>query len=352
MALSCWFPRASAVLLWLSIPVTLTVYTVGLLPIVGVVVCTVVTATTAVTFLCVNAGVMLVAVIAIAFRWPTIPEALFWAGIVLLAVSIALGLVIRAVLRGSAERQHQEETIRQVREQAERARREERLRLAHEMHDYVAHELTVSVAALAATQFDITAVERRSDADREILEAVERSNRRALEELRHALRVLDTEDDTAADELPVPSSPFPPGPTNTASLPDLIEGAARDLRVVGDRVTLSVNGGAGLALGTADLEMARRFLTEGVTNAVKHGGLGAAVLIRADSVDKAVTIAIANTIGASVPPAESTGLGLRGLREEAERHGCELASGRSSDDAGYDWTIELRIPTGRGNSVA
>lgn len=343
MALSCWFPRISAALLWLAVPAVLAVKVIGVLFIVAVIVCTVVTATTSVRFLCINAGVMFSAVVAIAIRWSTIGTAVFWAGAFLLAISVGLGLVIRAVLRGSAERRRQEETIRQVREQAERARRDERLRLAHEMHDYVAHELTVTVAALAAARSDADASQHRSRADEEIFETVEKSSRQALEQLRHALRVLDDEAEPGVDATG--SETALPNPSTTVSLPRLVEGAAQDLSVVGDRVQVSVAEGVGLDLGAEDLDMARRFLSEGVTNAVKHGGLGATALIRAAPLEEAVVISISNSTGRSVPTAsESTGLGLRGLREEAARHGCELTSGPPGDSSRFDWTLSLRIP--------
>lgn len=343
MALSCWFPRVSAVLIWLAIPAALAAHNIGSLIILGVVVCTVITATTTVLFLCINAGVMLVAVIALATGWSAIGSVVFWAGAFLLAVSIALGLVIRALMRGSAERRRQEETIKQVREQAERARRDERLRLAHEMHDYVAHELTVTVAALAAARSDADASQHRSRADEEIFETVEKSSRQALEQLRHALRVLDDEAEPGVDATG--SETALPNPSTTVSLPRLVEGAAQDLSVVGDRVQVSVAEGVGLDLGAEDLEMARRFLSEGVTNAVKHGGLGATALIRAAPLEEAVVISISNSTGRSVPTAsESTGLGLRGLREEAARHGCELTSGPPGDSSRFDWTLSLRIP--------
>lgn len=339
MALVCRFPRTSAVLLWLGVLATLSVHIVGFLFIMGVVVCAVVTATTSVLFLSINAGVMLIAVIAIGFNWPAASGAVFWAGAFLLAISVGLGLVIRAVLRGSAERRRQEEMIEQVRSQAERARREERLRLAHEMHDYVAHELTVTVAALAAAQSDATALEHRSDADRQIFETVERSSRQALEELRHALRVLDDEAD------PVTDSPVPALAGTTVPLPDLIADAAQDLNVVGDCVRVSVAEGVGRDLGPEDLDIARRFLTEGVTNAVKHGGSGASVLIRAAPAGEDVVVSISNTIGAPLPAAGgSTGMGLRGLQEEARNHGCVLTSGPPDDASGYQWAVELRIP--------
>lgn len=343
MALSCWFPRVSAILLWLAVPATLAVQVIGMLPIVAVLLCVVVTATMSVRFLSVNTGVMLATIVAIAFRWSSIGSALFWAGTVLLAISVALGLVVRSVMRGSAERRRQEETIRQVREQAERARRDERLRLAHEMHDYVAHELTVTVAALAAARSDADASQHRSRADEEIFETVEKSSRQALEQLRHALRVLDDEAEPGVDATG--SETALPNPSTTVSLPRLVEGAAQDLSVVGDRVQVSVAEGVGLDLGAEDLDMARRFLSEGVTNAVKHGGLGATALIRAAPLEEAVVISISNSTGRSVPTAsESTGLGLRGLREEAARHGCELTSGPPGDSSRFDWTLSLRIP--------
>lgn len=343
MAMVCWFPRTSAALLWLGVVATLVAHNVGFLPILGAVVSTVVTATTSVLFLSVNAGLMLAAVIAITASWPSMPSALFWAGAFILAASIALGLVIRALMRGSAERRRQEETIRQVREQAERARRDERLRLAHEMHDYVAHELTVTVAALAAARSDADASQHRSRADEEIFETVEKSSRQALEQLRHALRVLDDEAEPGVDATG--SETALPNPSTTVSLPRLVEGAAQDLSVVGDRVQVSVAEGVGLDLGAEDLDMARRFLSEGVTNAVKHGGLGATALIRAAPLEEAVVISISNSTGRSVPTAsESTGLGLRGLREEAARHGCELTSGPPGDSSRFDWTLSLRIP--------
>lgn len=342
MALSCWFPRISAVLLWLSIPLSLYIGTIGLLPFAGGLVCVVVTATTTILFLSLDIGILLAAAILIAFNWPMAWSIVFWTGALILAIAVALGLVIRAVLRSSKERRHQDALITQVREQAERARREERLRLAHEMHDYVAHELTVSVAALAAARSEPGADERRSRSDSRMLQTVETSNRRALDELRHALRVLD--DDAVR---PVGSAVQPPATASKPTLTSLVEAAAQDLAVVGDRVRVSTPTD-GAPEDDDLLDLLRRFLTEGVTNVVKYGGRGADVAIEAGIDDDTLTVTIDNTIAAR-PAGQSTGLGLPGLSAEARQRGGRISSGprpQGSGRPGNVWRLELVVPLG------
>lgn len=336
MSMVCWFPRVSAVLLWLSVPVSLYVGTIGLLPIAGVLVCAVATASTTVAFLSLDAAVLLAAVVAVAAKWSVAREPVFWIGAFLLAAAIGLGLVIRAVLRSSTERRRQDDVIAQVREQADRARREERLRLAHEMHDYVAHELTVSVAALAAALVDPRAAERRTSSDQTVLRTVETSSRRALDELRQALRIL--EDDTA---LPVGQAVRPPATAARPTLTSLIEAAARDLRVVGDRVRISVPAQGGPGIDDDLLDLLRRFLTEGVTNVVKYGGRGAEVVIAAGIAPRTLTVTIDNTVSEGPAPGGSTGLGLPGLSAEAQQRGCRISCGPRPANL---WRLELVAP--------
>lgn len=338
MAMVCWFPRVSAMLVWLSVPVSLYVGTIGLLPIAGVLVCAVATASTTVAFLSSNATVLLAAVVAVAAKWSAAREPVFWIGAFLLAAAVGLGLVIRAVLRSSAERRRQDEVITQVREQAERARREERLRLAHEMHDYVAHELTVSVAALAAALADPRAAEHRTGSDRTVLRTVEASSRRALDELRQALRVL--EDDAVR---PVGPGIRPPTTAAAPTLASLIEAAAQDLRLVGDRVQVSVPAQGGPGMEDDLLDLLRRFLTEGVTNVVKYGGRGSEVVIAADVAPRTITVTIDNTVARGPASGGSTGLGLPGLSAEAQQRGGRITCGPRPGDPGL-WRLGLVAP--------
>jgi signal transduction histidine kinase len=352
LGLVCWFPRAGALLSWAAIPFGLASGDIALLVIVVPIVCAAVTATTALRFVVLNATALVLGAIATALRWTRWSHSLspiLWTGAFLLAASTALGLVLRAVLNARSERRRQDRQLAEARKRAEKAAEQERQRLAHDMHDYVAHELTVIVAALAAARARHEAGQQDAEQDAELMRTLERTSRKALDELRRVLRLLDGDDgELIPGSLSCPPSLSPvPGDRHGdegESVAALIRDAAQDLRVVGDEVEIAIDPDAAELSPTSEQRaLLRRFLSEAVTNTVKHGGRGSQVRIRARTLPDGWQVSVANTIekGAS-GPGESTGLGIRGLRREAASLGCEVSAGPINED--HEWMTTLTVP--------
>lgn len=362
MALVCWFPRTGAALSWVALAVSLGTGTLGIVQVVMVVVVLVVTATADSAFAAANVAVLFLGVVLSAFRWSSPGVAVFWLGASLLAIGVVLGFIVRWVLQSRIEQRHQREVLAQVRRQAENARREERERVAHDMHDYVAHELTVIVATLAANRAErerATAAGAPSDTLRtqEILDGVERSSRKALDELRRVPRVLDDDPSDVSLSAPSALSAAPEGLSRRLTCPTpqrlpvetMVREAALDLGAIRDRVDILIDPDRGTRILPEDqAALAGRFLTEAVTNVVKHGGVGAHVALEAGapSGSDGLRLRVTNSIAASgtASARDSTGMGIPGLRREAETLGATLTAGAIDEDD-LRWSVELILPS-------
>jgi signal transduction histidine kinase len=369
MALVCWFPRLGAALSWAALAASLASGTIGLIQVVMVVVALAVTATTGTAFACVNIGILFLGIVATTVRWPDSAGLLFWLGTAFLAAGVALGVIVRWVLRSRIEQRRQRELLAQVRQQAEDARRDERERLAHDMHDYVAHELTVIVATLASARLERaqTAAAPGSAASArlvEVLDTVEHSSRTALDELRRVLRVLGDDASDGQDVAgaphehalsagglsPLVTHPVQPQPP----IETMVRDAAQDLAAIQDRVDIAIDPSLGtLVLPGEQAALLGRFLTEGVTNVVKHGGLGAHVVldVRHPPDREDIRVRLANSVAptGTSPPRDSTGMGIPGLHREAQKCGCSIAAG-PLDESDLRWELVLDIPRGRTDS--
>ncbi|MCI1749720.1 MAG: histidine kinase [Acidipropionibacterium sp.] len=348
----CWFPRAGALLLWIAIPLGAVSGDIALLIIVGPIICITVTAVGTLRFVGLDAAALVLGTIALTIRWTRWSHnfsPILWTGAILLAASTALGLVLRAVLNARSERRRQEKQLIKAQKRAEEAAEQERQRLAHDMHDYVAHELTVIVAALAAARARREAGQQDAERDAELMQTLEQTSRKALDELRRVLRLLDGDDgELIPGSLSYPPSLSPvPGDRHGdegESVAALVKDAAKDLQVIGDEVEIAIDPDvAELSPTSEQRSLLQRFLSEAVTNVVKHGGHGSRVRIRANTVADGWQVSLANTLmeGASGPE-ESTGLGIPGLRREAASLGCEVSAGPISED--HEWMTTLTVP--------
>jgi signal transduction histidine kinase len=131
---------------------------------------------------------------------------------------------------------------------------EERARIARELHDVVAHSVGGMVAQAQGAR---RMLDRDPERAREALEAIERTGRNALDEMRRSLGVLRRTD---AD---VPLAPQP----GMDGLPNLLEEA----RASGLEVALVTEGEPAPLPAGVDLS-AYRIVQEALTNARKHGG--------------------------------------------------------------------------------
>lgn len=233
----------------------------------------------------------------------------------MLAVAAALGDATRNRRAYVAEvEQRAAEAERTRDEEASRRVDEERLRIARELHDVTAHSLSIiAVQSGAATHvLDTDPAEARR-----ALEAIRRTSRDALDELRAMLGVL-----RSADEDGVPLAPSP----GLARLSELLAPLAE----TGVTATLEVNGDISDIPAVVD-SSAYRIVQEAITNVVRHAGpCTVSVTITRETDDVVVTVA---DTGCSVQQLDPTdgdirpGHGLAGMRERAAALGGTFEAG-------------------------
>jgi signal transduction histidine kinase len=198
---------------------------------------------------------------------------------------------------------------------------EERSRIARELHDIVAHSISViSVQAGAAEQY----VDRDPARAREHLEAVRRSARDALTEMRRLTGVLR---DDAASYEPQPG---------LERIPDLVEQA----RAAGLEVELVERGERRDLPPGVDLA-AFRIVQEALTNARKHAG-PVATTVRVTYAPDDVEVEVENAAGAGTG-GDGSGHGLVGMRERVRVYGGTIEAGPGDDGR---FRVHARLPVG------
>jgi len=244
-------------------------------------------------------------------------------GFALLVVPAMFALLRRN--RREAERLEREQELR-------RYAYEERLQIAREVHDVVGHSLSV-INLQAGVALHV--LHRRPDEVETSLEAIKRTSREALAELRTTLAVYrdpaaGPSESHASDQLLAPL----PG---LARLDDLLS----SLRAAGREVTLQAEGlDVEAPLPAAVDQAAYRIIQEALTNVVRHAdGSGASVLIRRSPAGLRVEVSDAGPVSES-PVVE--GSGILGMRERAQAVGGILTVGKPST-GGFRVTAELPL---------
>jgi signal transduction histidine kinase len=200
---------------------------------------------------------------------------------------------------------------REVREQERRRYAyEERLRIARDVHDVVGHSLAV-ITMQAGVALHLLDKERpaqaRPDRVAESLEAIKKTSREALAELRTTLEVFRSDSEE-------PRSPSP----GLARLDALLDG----LRAAGRDVTLVREGSDDLhAVPAAVDQAAFRIIQESLTNVVRHAGAAQATVAVSREAGMLTVGVSDNGPATSVPP---DGNGIRGMRERARAVGGTL----------------------------
>ena len=200
------------------------------------------------------------------------------------------------------ERTREEEARRQV--------AEERLRIARDLHDGVAHAMaTINVQAGAAAHV----VDRRPEAAKEALEAIQRASGDVLDELATLLSLL-RDDGEAPRRDPTPT---------LQHLSTLVD----DTRKAGVPVALEVHGNAD-AVPRSVAAAAYRIVQESLTNVIRHAASAPTRVTVHAGDDGALLVEVADdgTATATAPPSTGagTGSGIRGMRERAETTGGTL----------------------------
>ena len=253
----------------------------------------------------------------------------------MLSVVIVLALGDWARTRRQYAAAIEENARLQEAEREERSRRaveDERERIARELHDIVTHHVSVIVIQAGA---GLTALDRRPERVRPALEAIDRTSREALTDMRRMLGMLGDAPGTAgtADDA---RAPIP----RLERLGELIE----EVRSAGLPVELSVDGAprpldAGVELA------AYRIVQEALTNALKHAR-GARARVRLAYEPLALEIEVTDQGGTGEHDLGDAGggRGLIGMRERVALYGGRFDAGRTPTG----FRIFARLPVDPG----
>jgi signal transduction histidine kinase len=208
-------------------------------------------------------------------------------------------------------------------EHARLAIAEERARIARELHDVVAHSVSVIVVQAGAERL---ALGDERPQTREALEAIERTGRHAMAEMRRLVGMLRTEDEEIA----------------LAPLPSLahLDALAAHITRAGLPVTVEIDGTPTDLPPGIDIS-AYRIVQEALTNALKHAG-PARARVKVRYGPGALEIEVADD-GRGGSPATATGHGLTGMRERVAVYGGELAAAPRHDGG---FAVRARLPLG------
>lgn len=184
---------------------------------------------------------------------------------------------------------------------------EERTRIARELHDIVAHNMSAAVVQAEAAEEVLTAHPEQA---RRALRRVQGTSREALTEVRRLVGAMRAE-----DEAP---------PRGVADIGPLVIELATD----GLRVTLVEEGDPRTLPPGVDLSV-YRVVQEALTNARRHAGRNADVVVRLVTGASGIEIDVTNE-GADEPPTvagDGNGHGLIGMRERAVFFGGTFEAG-------------------------
>jgi signal transduction histidine kinase len=269
---------------------------------------------------------------------PNYGTATFWADAIrivsMVAVAAALGDATRNRRAYVAEVEERAEEAERTREETTRRRvDEERLRIARELHDITAHSLSIIAvqSGAAAHVIDTDPAEARHS-----LDAIRRTSKGALEELRAMLGVLRS----AEDGFDAPLAPSP----GLAGLGEL----AKPLAEAGIEVTLDVDPEIGDVPAVVEAS-AYRIVQEALTNVVRHAG-PCSVTVTVRRADDALALDIVDTGRGSAEMGTASGHGLTGMRERAVALGGSFTAGPAT---GRGFRVAARLPLGgRGGRTA
>ncbi|WP_405901676.1 histidine kinase [Streptomyces sp. NBC_00727] len=247
------------------------------------------------------------------YRYGTEPVDEYLTFYLVLAFAWGAGAWLRAARATEAERR---------RRVAEDTRAAERARIARELHDVVTHHVTAMVVQTEAARC-LTAAPDRLD---HTLGTVAETGRRAINDLRHLLDLLDP---GHGAEVRTPS---------VGRIRVLVEQA----RGAGQSVDFTEQGAPAESTGSADL-VAYRVVQEALTNALKYArGSRTSVLVRHSGREITVEIGTDGSGRRAEVPAGS-GRGLTGLRERVGVLGGEFSA---EPGPGGGFVVRARIPSG------
>jgi signal transduction histidine kinase len=198
---------------------------------------------------------------------------------------------------------------------------EERARIARELHDVLSHSVSVMVVQAGAERMALGS-ERTST--RDALEAIERTGRQALAEMRRLLGMLRLGDE-------------PPAHAPQPTLAEL-DGLVSQVREAGVPVEVHVEGDPVL-LPPGVAVSAYRIVQEALTNVLKHAGPAhARVIVRYGTGELELEIA---DDGQGPQEAAGAGHGLVGMRERVALYDGHFDAGARN---GGGFVVRARLP--------
>jgi signal transduction histidine kinase len=255
---------------------------------------------------------VLAIVIGRAFTDPSYGAAIIWSAGVIAA--LLAGLLIRTLLVAVIAAKVAQAAI------SKQATTAERQRIAREVHDVIAHSLTVTMLHLTAARL---AVGRGDNtAATEALEEAEKAGRTSLNEIRHTVGLLRTEEGVTS------TSPLP----SAAEVPALVNG----YRAAGLEVSLELQGELGGVDPAAGLAL-YRIVQESLTNAGRHAP-GARTTVHID-IGPPLKVDV-RTEGGMPSAQRGSGVGITGMAERASALGGLFEAGQS----GNGWRVAATLP--------
>jgi signal transduction histidine kinase len=242
----------------------------------------------------------------------------------LFAIGWVGGFAVRQrAAEADAEREHAAHAERERENSARIAVAEERIRIARELHDIVAHAVSVMVLQVGAVRHNLPDTQA---ADSEALEAVERTGRSALTEMRRLLGAM------RQDGQRLVLTPQPGLDNLDALVEDVVRaGLPVHVHIEGDPAPLP----RGLDLS------AYRIIQEALTNVLKHAHASEAEVTIAYH-PGALEIAVRDD-GRGSQFTDGVGHGLVGIRERVKIFGGQMSTGNGE---GGGFVIRTRLPLG------
>jgi signal transduction histidine kinase len=227
---------------------------------------------------------------------------------------------------GTMVQYRREAAIREREEDRSRHAYEERLRIARDVHDVVGHGLAV-INMQAGIALHV--LEKRPEQAAVALDAIKRTSKEALDDLRATLAVYRREEEESAERRPASGLGQLDGliaATSEAGLPvdHVVEGEPVDLPA------------------TIDLT-AYRIVQESLTNVVRHAGPASAT-VRVRYEPGSVTLEVVDNGRARAgDQARAGGHGIAGMRERAAAVGGSLQAGPRAEGG---FAVRARLPVG------
>lgn len=227
--------------------------------------------------------------------------------------------------KSALEREDLEQAHAEIRDQqsviADQAVELERVRIARELHDVVAHHVSaMGVQAGAARRV----MHRDPERAEQSLRLVESSAREAIDELRAMVTTLRSDG--------IVNSPLP----TLAEFDELIQNAIDN----GQRVSLERIGELPAISPAAELTIFR-VTQEGLTNARKHAGERAQVIVRLRGVEDGIELEVSDSGRAGPVQDSGTGHGIIGMRERVHAVGGRIETGPKSEGG---WMVRVWVP--------